>query len=135
MNVSDTWHVLATVKAKVSTNGASTMRLSGSFNTPMENRRENERETGRERDRERERERERTRDQERPRVTEARFERVNRSICLGFAATTPKQVDSTGNYLEGSGRGITPKTGACILRPVQLIGPYSCHERRFSGNK
>lgn len=124
MNVSDAWHVLATVEAKVSTNGVSTMRLSGSFNTPMENRRENGRETGREREGER----------ERPRVTEARFERVNRSICLGFAATTPKQVN-TGNYVEGSGRGITTKTGACILRPVQLIGPYSYHERRFSGNK
>ena len=45
------------------------MRLSGSFNTPMENRRENERETGRERDRERERERER--ENERSRETES----------------------------------------------------------------
>ena len=119
MNVSDAWHVLAIVKQKVNSNRVSTTRLSGSFNTPMKNRREKERKKEREREREKER----------------RLERVNRSICLGFAAITPKQVRSFNNHLEGSGRGIAMKTGACILSPMQLTGPYSCHGRRFSENK
>lgn len=37
MNVSDSWHVLADDKKKVSSNRVLTTRLSGSFNTAMEN--------------------------------------------------------------------------------------------------